>query len=187
MTHRIVYADNPCAAFLAAMVGSFQKQQTTYLGRTALQKLAYFCKAVGVPIPCSFAIYTYGPYSDTITFSVESLLADEVIVDKSSDTTTYSNYRLGPAADDLFRNCEQIIKPHLSAIDTVVRVFGAFRPEELELIATLHFIAQRLRRTEPKDVTQEQVIREFVAVKGDKFPKAKVLAWYDALKNAKLI
>ena len=86
MKSDFVFSKNLCAAYIAAIVRSFEKQSKSgYLGRTALQKLAYFSKELGVPIPCSFEIYTYGPYSDAITFDVDSLLADDVLVDESND------------------------------------------------------------------------------------------------------
>ena len=69
MKSDFVFSKNLCAAYIAAIVRSFEKQHKHgYLGRTALQKLAYFSKELGVPVPCSFEIYTYGPYSDAVTF-----------------------------------------------------------------------------------------------------------------------
>src|SRR5436853_4444314 len=97
----LVYSNDLCAAFLTAIVKSFQTHHpTAYLGRTAMQKLAYFVKVLGAPVPCSFGIYTYGPYSDVVTFAVESLLADDVIEDRSSNAK-YSNYRLGRNSNEL--------------------------------------------------------------------------------------
>jgi len=95
-TGDIVYSNDTCSAFLAAIVRSFEENHPGgHLGRTAVQKLAYFAKALGVPIPCSFDIYTYGPYSDAVTFSMDSLMADDVVIDRSSKPE-YSNYRPGP-------------------------------------------------------------------------------------------
>jgi len=186
MAFPIVFSKNECAAYLSAIVRSFEKQHTTFLGRTALQKLAYFCKTLGVPIPCQFEIYTYGPYSDTITFTVDSLLADDVVVDKSTEAK-YSNYRLGVQADEFFDYAGTTIRPYEPIIDTVVKVFGGFRPEELELIATLHFICQRQRTTTGEAPVREQVMEKFVGIKGDKFGFERINAWYDALSSAKLI
>jgi uncharacterized protein YwgA len=75
MTHsgNLAYSDNLLSAYTATIIGSYQKYvgERHYLGRTAIQKLVYFSKTLGVPIPCSFEIYTYGPYSDSITFAVD--------------------------------------------------------------------------------------------------------------------
>lgn len=183
----LVYSNDACSAFLAAIVHSFQEQHPDgYLGRTAIQKLSYFAKALGVPIPCRFGIYTYGPYSDAVTFSVESLLADEVVVDRSSKPD-YSNYRMGPIGDELLRRFDDEVRPHLPTINRVVHALGKFKPAELELIATLHFIALRLRQVQQTEPQKLEVIREFKSVKGEKFTKEEIGAWYDSLRQAGLI
>jgi uncharacterized protein YwgA len=183
----LVYSNDTCSAFLAAIVRSFEENYPRgYLGRTAIQKLAYFAKAIGVPIPCSFDIYTYGPYSDTVTFSMESLMADDVVVDRSSKPD-YSSYRLGENAAELLHAFDGEIGPHTSAIDQVVRALGGFKPQALELIATLHFIAKRQRQIRRKEPSKPEVINEFKTIKSDKFGHEEISAWYDALKKAGLI
>ena len=187
MKSDFVFSKNLCAAYIAAIVRSFERQHNSgYLGRTALQKLAYFGKELGVPIPCSFEIYTYGPYSDAITFDVDSLLADDVLLDQSRDKK-YSNYKLGPRANDFFSLMEGDVEAWTSMIDTVVALFGGFSPQDVELIATLHFVAQRQRAIRRAALTRESVVDEFREIKKDKFPIGQVNGWYDALKNAKLI
>jgi len=187
MKSDFVFSKNLCAAYIAAVVRSFEKQHKTgYLGRTALQKLAYFSKELGVPIPCSFDIYTYGPYSDAITFDVDSLLADDVLVD-ASQQSKYSSYRLGPKAPDFFRLIDADIEAWSNMIDTVVSVFGGFTPQDLELIATLHFVAQRQRTISRMAPGREAVVDEFRQIKKNKFSVETIDRWYDALKHAKLI
>ena len=187
MKSDFVFSRNLCAAYVAAIVRSFERQHKTgYLGRTALQKLAYFSKELGVPIPCSFDIYTYGPYSDAITFDVDSLLADDVLLDQSRGKK-YSNYKLGPRANDFFRIMESDVQGWTSMIDTMVAVFGGFSPQDLELIATLHFVAQRQRTIGRATPSRESVVDEFRQIKKDKFSIDKINGWFDALKSARLI
>jgi hypothetical protein len=141
---------------------------------------------MGVPIPCSFDIYTYGPYSDEVTFSMESLMADDVVVDRSPKPE-YSNYGLGENAAELLRVYGGAIGQYAPAIDRVVKALGGFKPQELEVIATLHFIAgcqhQVLRRAPSKP----EVIREFETIKGEKFTREEIVVWYDALRKAGVI
>jgi hypothetical protein len=184
--NELIYSNDLCAAFLTLIVQSFQKQiADSYLGRTKLQKLAYFSQALGVPIPCTFGIYTYGPYSDTITFSVESLMADDVLEDGSSKQH-YSNYRLGPNGPKLLSEFAEKIDPHEKLIRRVVSALGEFTPTDLELIATLHFIAQRAKQLVGA-VRKEQIIEEFKLVKKNKFSDDDISTWYDALQNAGLL
>jgi uncharacterized protein YwgA len=183
----LVYSNDSCSAFLTAIVRSFEENHPRgYLGRTAIQKLAYFCKVMGVPIPCSFDIYTYGPYSDAVTFSMESLMADDVVVDRSPKPD-YSNYGLGENAAVLLHAFDEEVGPYTSAIDRVVKALGGFKPQELEVIATLHFIAGRQRQVFRREPGKPEVIYEFETIKGEKFTREEIIVWYDALKKAGLI
>jgi uncharacterized protein YwgA len=188
-SNKLVYSDDPCSAFMAAIVRAYEQQVggRHYLGRTAMQKLVYFAKVLGVPIPCSFEIYTYGPYSDVLTFSVDSMVADDVLKDTSNDPHAYSNYRLGENAEEILQRYQDLIEPYRGKIDAVVRSLGKFKPQELELIATLHFIHHRLKQIWRKEPSKAQVLEEFRRTKKDKFTDPDIESFYNALKNAKLI
>ena len=183
------YSNNPCSAFMAAIVVSYDRLigDRHYLGRTAVQKLVYFAKALGVPIPCSFEIYTYGPYSDAVTVSVDSMLADDVLMDTSKDPAVYSIYRPGHNAKEILTTYHDLLQPYQPMIDAVVSSLGEFKPSQLELVATLHFVHHRLKQTGRREPAKEQVIVEFQRLKKGKFPAAEVETFYDALKNAKLL
>jgi uncharacterized protein len=184
----LLFSNNLCSAFLAEITRSFQRHHPNhYLGRTAVQKLVYFCQAIGVPIPCSFEIYNYGPYSDEVKFAVDSLVADEVIEDKSNDVSKYSNYRL---TNDNFGYPEPVkskVDPYLHQIDRVVASLGSFRPGQLELIATLHFIACRRKSLDGRDPSRDIVVNEFKSIKGNKFLDSEIQSWFEALKKSNLI
>jgi uncharacterized protein YwgA len=174
---------------MAAIIRSYQEQVggRHYLGRTAIQKLVYFAKTLGVPIPCSFEIYTYGPYSDSVTFSIDSMMADDVLKDISNAPQKYSNYRLGDNADEILSAYRPAIEPYQKVIDAVVHSLGSFEPQQLELVATLHFIHERLKHILRRDPSEEQVLEEFRKVKKDKFSRQEVEGFYKALKSARLI
>jgi len=186
---RLAYSNNLCSAFMAAIVASYERLigGRHYLGRTAVQKLVYFAKALGVPVPCSFEIYTYGPYSDAVTFSVDSMLADDVLKDVSSEPQVYSNYRLGDNAGEILDAYRTLLEPYLPMIDAVVKSLGKFKPQELELVATLHFIHHRLKQVWRRDPQKDQVLDEFRRVKHGRFSETEIEVFYHALKNAKLI
>jgi len=182
----LVYSNDLCSAFLTAIVKAFEVlHPSTYLGRTAIQKLTYFTKVLGAPIPCSFGIYTYGPYSDKVTFSVESLLADDVIEDRSQNPK-YSNYRLARNAAAILSRFANDVNPYEGHINRAVGALGAFSPSDLELIATLHFIAKRQAQIKGTP-SKASVCQEFKSIKMDKFKDSDISTWYDALAQAGLI
>lgn len=186
---KLAYSDDLRSAFIAAIVRSYEKSVGAghFLGRTAIQKLVYFAKTLGVPVPCSFEIYTYGPYSDAVTFSVDSMLADDVLKDASKAPNKYSNYRLGDNAKELLNTYQADIEPHQREIDAVVQSLGSFEPQQLELVATLHFIHQRLKHILRQSPPKDKVLEEFRRIKKDKFRLDEVDGFYNALKEAELI
>src|SRR5689334_5667853 len=164
----LLFSNDLNSAFLAEIVRAFQEHHRKhYLGRTAMQKLAYFSQAVGVPLPCSFEIYNFGPYSDTVTFTVESMLADEIIED-ASQNQKYSNYKLKLGSSGFDKEIVNFVVPYKQKIDKVVRVLGKFEPAQLELIATLHFIAKKIQSL-GGEVSKEAVVMQFFRIKKNKF------------------
>ncbi len=182
----LVYSDDLGCAFLTAIVQAFASiHPDVRLGRTAMQKLTYFVKILGAPVPFRFGIYTYGPYSDHVTFSVESLLADEVIVDLS-DNPNYSNYKPGQNAQELLSEFVFELNPYEHTVHQVVERLGRLLPGQLELVSTLHFIATRQMQIFGH-AEEESVLSEFRAIKGDKFGEADVRSCYLSLYETGLL
>jgi uncharacterized protein len=184
----LLFSNNLLSAFLAEIVQTFQRcHPKSFLGRTAVQKLAYFCQATGVPIPCTFEIYNYGPYSDEVSFAMDSLVADEVVADLSTLSSRYSKYAPGSWAVRYSPEIERELSKARPQIERVVSALGGFRPEQMEVIATLHFIHHKKMSMSRKIPTKADVIREFLTIKRDKFVKQEIENWYDSLKSAGLL
>jgi|ERR1700722_2507141 len=184
----LIFANDLCSAFTTAVVRSFQKQQLSgYLGRTALQKLVYFSKAIGVPIPCSFEIYNFGPYSEDISTSVSKLLADEAIEDASLLPAKYSSYKLGPSSEAFSPTLMKIVDTHMHAIDAVVSALGSSNPATLELVATLHFVNAEMKGILGKRPSRAEVEKRFKSIKGEKFSASQIQTWYGWLDSTSLL
>jgi uncharacterized protein YwgA len=183
----LLFSNDLCSAFTAEIVKSFQVLKPNgYLGRTALQKLVYFSKIVGVPIPCSFEIYNFGPYSEEVTRSVSALLADEAILDVSP-ATKYSSYKIGPTSEEFSPSFLLETQKYRPLIDSIVRVLGDSKPEILELVATLHFVNSRLKGIAGTQPNEEVVTKEFKSIKGDKFSMEDIHTWYGWLGQSGLL
>jgi hypothetical protein len=184
----LLFANDLCSAYTVEIVRSFQAARPNgYLGRTALQKLVYFCKTVGVPIPCSFEIYNFGPYSEDLTRSVNYLLADEALDDVSPNPSKYSSYRLGQNSDQVSTSYTALTLGHRPLIDSIVAVLGDSNPAELELVATLHFVNSKLKGLSGRRPNDLTVFGEFRAIKGEKFSEDEIKKWYDWLDRSRLL
>lgn len=183
----LLFSNDLLSAYVAEVVKSFNSLKPSgYLGRTALQKLVYFCKAVGVPIPCSFEIYNFGPYSEEVTRSATALLADEALQDRSK-TGAYSSYMVGANAGEFSKEFLDDVAEYRPIIDSVVQILGPCSPGTLELVATLHFVNARLKGISGRRPTKESVIAEFRSIKGNKFSEHDMDQWYLWLETSNLL
>ena len=158
-----------------------------YLGRTALQKILYFLQISGVPIRYRFEIYHYGPYCDRITRDVELLLADGVLKDTSPNPDKYSNYRPGDSASELLRQHQEKLAEFKATISGVVKALLPFKPDHLEILATLDYLYRQLIAGGGAGPWKDRVLSRFKEVKKDKFPSDEVSNAYDSLVSAKLV
>ncbi len=183
----LLFSNDLRSAYVAEVVKSFNSLKPSgYLGRTALQKLVYFCKAVGVPIPCSFEIYNFGPYSEEVTRSATALLADEALQDLSN-TGAYSSYAVGTNANEFSKEFLDDVARYRPLIDLIVQALGPSKPGTLELVATLHFVNARQKGILGSRPDEESVKGEFRSIKGNKFSEQDIDSWYHWLEKSNLL
>lgn len=175
-------------AVLALAIKEAQSaDKVQYFGRTALQKVMYFLKALGVPLRYKFEVYHYGPFSEQITSDLELLVADSIIANASKDEK-YFDYKLQDqhAFEQLLDAHKDIIDKYAGVVRTVVKVFGGFEPRDLEMYATLHY-AYRYEAAGSGQTTRSAVLARFNEYKGDKFPKTQLSKALDELIRVKLV
>jgi uncharacterized protein YwgA len=183
----LLFSDGLNEALIALLVKKFRERTPGFLGRTAIQKLCYFARELGAPLSYTFQIYHYGPFSDRLATDLDFMLADRVLTDESNDRSKYSSYRLGPEAQTLLVKYDYQLKDFERLIESIAASLGKLRPEELEIVSTLHFIFQRLRTARGANPDKQAVIKEFTAHKGDKFDSSRIQTVYDQLVEGRLI
>ncbi|KFD40817.1 hypothetical protein HY02_01050 [Peptococcaceae bacterium SCADC1_2_3] len=155
---------------------AYLADKTTIRGKKALQKLVYFCAEAGVPIYANFRLHIYGPYSNEVAEELGEAVTRE-IVKVSPDGYSFSK---GFSGDKYLSRDYGNIEANREKIQKVLDVFGGFTPLELELYATIHFIATALSEAYGK-VTKERVVNEVYRAKGDKFNVERIESAYQDL------
>lgn len=155
---------------------AYLADRTVIRGKKALQKLVYFCAEAGVPLYANFRLHIYGPYSNEVAEELGEAVTKE-IVKISPDGYTYLK---GAAGDMYLVQGKEDIDAHREKIHKVLDVFGVMSPLDLELYATIHFIATALNEAYGQ-VTEEKVVREVYGAKGDKFSVPKIKSAYHDL------
>ena len=173
-------------ALVAYLVKAYKAKSNQQLGRTILQKLCYFAKASGVPLPFSFEIYHYGPFSQEIFEVVDGLAIDEVVTDSSADPGQ-SDYRPGPNCDHLLGFFAEDIERYSTDLDRVAATFSELNPSSMELVSTIHYINSSLRQWNKQAASKEEVVEKVYQIKGSKFSRDSVDRVYDVLLKARLL
>lgn len=156
------------------------------LGRTNLQKVMYFLQVIGVPMDYNFTVHHYGPFCSEILQDTETLLADDVIRDRSSDPAR-SAYVTGSSVSALLAQHATFLEGVRKRVSNVVSVLAPLRPRRLELLATVHYcfrLELAVNRRGPWKAGAAERVREF---KQAKFSYQEISTAYDQLASAGLI
>lgn len=183
---QIYFADKVADALLAYLIKSYNQASDRTLGRTILQKLCYFAKASGVPLPFRFEIYHYGPFSQEIFYRTEDLLLDGVIEDRSSDRGQ-STFVPGPNLDTFLNRFGEAIGQYKTNLHRVATMFSRLDPSQMELVSTIHYMHSSHSEWFKVVPSKDSVVASVLQVKGDKFSRQTVDGAYDILREAALL
>lgn len=146
----------------ALIVELAQRLQTkrSQFGKTALQKLIYLLQEVyGVKCGYNYKLYTYGPFTSQLLQDldqVESLGGVKV----TSVPTDLGGYRIEPGENlaPIFGMDSGFIAKNKSKVDKLIDVYGAFSAKELELRATIVYVAHEMQ-SDGKEVTVDALTK----------------------------
>lgn len=178
--------DQALLAMVIQEAHQIAKQQRGFVGRTAVQKIMYFLKAIGIPMDYSFDIYHYGPFADEILRDMEWLQADGVITDQSQKPDVYSDYAPAQMIQELLDRHSDSLEPLRGKVRNLVQVLIPLRPERLELLATLDYIYRQERASRARGPWKDSVVERLLQLKGNKFPEKEVEKTYDQMTKAGL-
>ncbi len=173
-------------ALVAYLVRAYKAKSGNKLGRTILQKLCYFAKASGVPLPFGFEIYHYGPFSQEVFEVTEGLLIDEVVTDCSAGAAQ-SDYLPGPKCDLLLGRFAEEMRQYRPRLDSMTETFSLLRPSQMELVSTIHYIHHSLGEWYKQPASREEVVDKVCEIKGAKFDRDFIGQVYDMLLSAGLL
>lgn len=180
------FADKIADALVACLIKSYTEASNRTLSRTMLQKLCYFAKASGAPLPFRFEIYHYGPFSQEIFYRTEDLLLDGVIEDRSSDPAQANFVPGANLVPFLNRFCETI-KQHEAKLKLVAVTFSRLDPSQMELVSTIHYIHSSYSGWFKRIPSRDTVVTSVFQLKERKFTKQTVERAYDILNDATLL
>jgi O-acetyl-ADP-ribose deacetylase (regulator of RNase III) len=129
------------------------------IGRTRLQKLAYFATSAGVPTGLDFVEASYGPFARDLTPTLARLVTDGILTEARAGRMLA--VRPGPSFEELRRRHLDEIRRHEATIGRVVDLLVRLDGERTEIAASVHFaahaLATRLGRPPSKAEVQDKL------------------------------
>lgn len=180
------FANDLTHALVAYLIGRYKVASSNKLGRTILQKLCYFAKASGVPLPFRFEIYHYGPFSQEVFQVTEALLVDEVIKDLTGDSNK-SDYAPDSNWHGLIGSFEDDLGRYKAMLDRIAETFSALDPSQMELVSTIHYIHNSHSEWAKKTPSKGEVVESVLSIKKAKFDRNYISRVYDILDKAGLL
>lgn len=140
-------------------------------GRVQLQKLVYFCKAMGADVNAYYKLYIYGPYSQQVANALQDCVLDDILVEsdgiirKGTEFNSFLSY-IDESGNTLSEHTKKIIQDVLTLCEPL-------NTKELEITATTFFIARQQRALFEK-IDQKEVVDKVTAAKKTRFTEHEI-------------
>lgn len=131
------------------------------VGRTRLQKIAYFLTCLGVPTKLSYGRGAYGPYTPDLK-AIESRLVNNGLLETARLGQMIA-FKPGPTLDDAVQAYSAQLTEWEEPISRVTDLCERLVTRESEIAASVHLVAEELRdslgRTPTEEEVQDEVLR----------------------------
>ena len=126
------------------------------VGRTTLQKIAYFATEVGLSTDLVYSQGSYGPYAPRLKFKITQLANNGLI--REERLGSMFHIIIGPTFRDARKAYRKGIDEKENAINQVVNLFLRMKTRQAEAAATVHFATRLLTEKIGEKPTECQVL-----------------------------
>lgn len=146
-------------------------------GKKMLQKLIYFLQeGEGEALRFDYRMYYYGPYSAELDARIRTLSAVG-LVSAPPDSEGVATFSPTGESSDVLEADRALDQK----IDRLLSNVGDILPNDIELLATVHFLAKESTTRAPFD--EEKIVRQVRAWKGGKFSRPEILSAIGRLRS----
>lgn len=140
-------------------------------GRVRLQKIIYFCKALGADINPNYKLYIYGPFSQQVADILQDCVVEDILVEENG------MIQKGIEFKDYLENVTGPEEPTLEILTDVLELCKTLSTKQLEIDATTFFI-DRQQKILFGCKDEQVVIDKVIRAKGNRFTDDEILASY---------
>jgi len=141
------------------------------VGRTTLQKIAYFATEAGLPTGLKFSKGSYGPFSADLKPMLTKLVNNGLIEEHPLGKMLAVNP--GPTFADARKAFDSDISQWQDLIENVADLFMRIRTQQAEIAASVLFTARTLRKADVETLTEYDVFQGVMAWKVRRNPPLK--------------
>lgn len=135
------------------------------LGKKVVQKMFYFFERKGIQLNLRYGIHYYGPYSSKLD-NITRELDDEDII--NIDTSGQTHIITIKSKDDI---PDVLTNEELQYADFVIQNFAEKTPMQLEALATMDYVADKILL---KGASDNEIKMKFKEIKGNKFNEKEI-------------
>ena len=147
-------------------------------GRVQLQKLVYFCKAMGVDVNANNKLYIYGPYSQQVANALQDCVADNILTESDGVIGKGVNYDI--FLNDIVKSENKLSDISKKIVKDILGLCNQMTTKQLEITATTFFI-DRQQKVLFGDDDKEAVIRKVSNAKGKRFNHNEIETSYQTV------
>lgn len=159
----------PALFALVEILGRIEKEPYHWsIGRTSFQKIAYFATETGIPTGLHYQRGSYGPYCADLKNRIAALVNNGLVREESIGQMfavkvgkTYADAR--PAYANQIEQWEP-------AINKITDLFMRMNTTQAEIAATVHFVANEIRRSIPDQLDEISILRSVMQWKQKRRP-----------------
>lgn len=138
------------------------------VGRTRLQKTAYFATAAGVPTGFEYVEGSYGPFTHDLATARSRLVNNGVLTEASLGRMLA--VRPGPTFDDARARYDDVIAAHEATIQRVADLLIRLDSRHTEIAASVHFATEALTSKLDRRPTEREVLERVLRWKQHRRP-----------------
>ncbi len=175
---------------LDAIILSAFSRMGTIPGRKTLQKLVYFLKETGLDIDFRFQWDRFGPYSSELGYYVEDLVAERLVESETKEVPlsfeegpgVQYNFHLSNKSRDLLSSIV-ISQTDKTRIDRVITLIREITPHNLELYASVHYVARFMSTRDEKTQFPDALVDLIEDYKPRRFSPQEIKTAYYNLRS----
>ena len=157
-----------------------QKGDATIQGRIVLQKLAYFAKIFGKMSVPEYRMNIYGPFSGDVADALQDCVSGAAL-------TEINGIGRSIKFENLCRTYGEDMKKVHESVEKALSVFGNKSPQDLELLATTHYIYEQQRYLYREEYDKDTICNDVKRIKGGRFTEDQIHDAYSMLAGRELI